>query len=410
MVAWLFKDGESLPVESDTRRMRTGMLAHALVGRGHEVHWFSSTFLHLPKQLFAPQDRCLALAPNYHLHLVHAGSFKRSLSIERYFFYRRYSRRLQAYCRKLPPPDVIVCAFPLIDVAAWVVRFARQQGIPVVVDVRDLWPDTIVEAMPRLLRPIARGLLARDFRLTRRIFAQADSLCAMSDGVMEWALGYAQRPASVRDRVIPLGFPACASNDGTAAPPPLDAILTRAGSRPIFVYVGTFGHTYNINVILEAAALLQAMQGDRVQFVLAGSGPLFATIAAKAAGLPNVALTGWLNQSAVRLLLDRATAGILPWSGRPGAMPNKFFDYLSAGLPVISSATGELNEQLSAHGAGTAFDAKDAASLARAVSGLADNAALRQSQASAAQTWFAREFSEAAVYRGFADHLEHLVP
>lgn len=407
MVVWLFKDGEALPVESDTRRMRMGMLAHELVLRGHDVHWFSSTFLHLPKKLFATENRCLTLASNYHLHLIHAGGFRRNFSLGRYLFYRRYSRRLERYCQALPRPDAIVCAFPLIDVAAWVVRFAKQHRIPVLVDVRDLWPDTIVNAMPRPLRPLARLLLARDFRLTRRVFVQADSLCAMSGGVLAWALHHANRPASANDRVIPIGFPAVPA---ITAPPhqQLGALLDRLAGRFLFVYVGTFGHTYNIDVILDAARQLQVTHGNRVHFVLAGTGPLYAAVSTRAAQLPNVTLTGWLDQSAVRFLLNKATAGLLPWAGLPGAMPNKFFDYLSAGLPVISSADGELNDQLLQHAAGRTFAARDAEGLGRAVCALADNPALRDAQAAAARAWFAREFSESTVYRGFADHLEQL--
>jgi glycosyltransferase involved in cell wall biosynthesis len=407
MVVWLFKDGESLPVESDTRRMRMGMLAHELASRGHDVHWFHSTFLHLPKKLFASENKSIALTPNYHLHLIHAGKFKRNFSIERYRFYRRYSALLSQYCETLPQPDVIVCAFPLIDVASWAVSFGKQHHIPVLIDVRDLWPDTIVDAMPRLLRPFARLLLDRDFRLTRRIFSQADSLCAMSGGVLAWALRSAKRPASVYDRVIPIGFPATFSSNN---PPPesLNTILNQFADRPLFVYVGTFGHTYNIEVILSAARLLESTHGNKLHFVLAGTGPLFEAISDHAAPLTNVTLTGWLDQSAIRFLLGKASAGILPWAGLPGAMPNKFFDYLSAGLPVISSAAGELNDQLLERSAGQIFSAENAASLANAVATLVDNPALRESQAAAAAAWFGQDFSESTVYRGFADHLEQL--
>src|SRR5215831_7591307 len=123
MRVWLFKDGESPPVDSETRRMRTGMLANALASEGAEVHWFSSTFLHLGKRLYSDADTKLTPDPGYVLHLLHAGRFTRNLSFERYRFYRRFARRVREYCQGMPVPDVIVCAFPLIDVAYWAVCY-----------------------------------------------------------------------------------------------------------------------------------------------------------------------------------------------------------------------------------------------------------------------------------------------
>lgn len=404
MVVWLFKDGESLPVETGARRMRMGMLAQELAHRGHDVHWYSSTFLHLPKKLFANEDRVVDLAPNFHLHLIHAGGFRRNLSLERYRFYRRYAARVRAYCASRPVPDRIVCAFPLIEVAAGVVEFARERGIPVAVDVRDLWPDAIVEAMPRPLRGLARLILEPDFRRTRRLFATADSLCAMSDGVLDWALRHARRDRRESDRVIPIGYPQLGPPE--LRHPAVAALLDRLEGRPVFVYAGTFGHTYRLEVLLEAARLLQ--ETCRAQFVLVGDGPLRARAERQAAELKNVTLTGWLEQSAVRSLLAEAAAGLLPWGGRPGAMPNKLFDYLAAGLPVLSSAQGELNDQLREHGAGDTFLLDQPQDLARKVAALAGDRDLQARQAKAAKAWFDREFAEPLVYRKFADYVENL--
>lgn len=406
MVVWLFKDGESLPVEPGARRMRMGMLAHELARRGHEVHWFSSTFLHLPKKLFAEEDRRIELASKYYLHLIHAGGFRRNFSLQRYRFYRRYARRLRDYCEARPRPDVIVCAFPLVEVAAWVVDYARARGLPVAVDVRDLWPDAIVEAMPRPLRGLARLALELDFRRTSAIFAAADSVCAMSEGVLDWALGYAGRTRRASDRVIPIGYPQLGAPERRQQK--VAALLANLEGRPVFVYAGTFGHTYRVETIIAAARLLQEETKSAAHFVLVGDGPRRAEAMTQARSLKNVTFTGWLEQAAVRSLLAEAAAGLLPWAGRPGAMPNKFFDYLAAGLPVVSSAEGELNQRLRDRGAGETFAVDRPADLVRAVEVLAGDRARRARQAASAKEWFESEFAEPLVYRTFADHVEDL--
>jgi glycosyltransferase involved in cell wall biosynthesis len=404
MIIWLFKDGEALPVEAGTRRMRMGMIAHALASRGHKIHWFGSTFLHQKKSLYAERDCEIRVNLQLTLHLLHAGSFKKNLSWERYRFYRRYSRRLFAYCQKLPAPDIIVCAFPLIDVAEWVVRYGNERGVPVLVDVRDLWPDTIVQSFPPTVRPLARALLWRDFAKTRTVFERADCLCAMSQGVLDWARTYTNRQPRRPDLVIPIGYP----DDSRSTTPSELPCLAAVEDKHLFVYVGSFGHTYNLSTVVAAARRLASQGRHDIHFLLAGQGPLFSRIAREAEGLPNFSLVGWLQHAEVRAVLHRARAGILPWAGESGALPNKLFEYVSAGRPVISSAEGELNRAVVARGAGAVFFADNPASLESAVLRLADDEEFAASSAQAALDWFSSTFSESIIYARLVDEIEAL--
>ena len=150
---------------------------------------------------------------------------------------------------------MIVCAFPLIDLAAWAVRYGRALGIPVIIDVRDLWPDTILDVFPAPLRPLARLALAADFRRARYAFRNATALTAMSNGVLRWALAKACRTVTPSDRVFPIGFPTPIAGAPPAPSAKLAKWLAPLESRQLFVYVGTLGMTYNFDVILKTARL-----------------------------------------------------------------------------------------------------------------------------------------------------------
>lgn len=409
MRVWLFKDGESLPVETNSRRMRTAMLAEELRRQGHDVHWFSSTFMHGPKRVYAPHDVRCDLAPGLTLHLVHAGGFQRNLSLERYRFHRRYARRLRVYCGALAAPDVLVCSFPLIDVADWAVRYAGDAGIPAIIDVRDLWPDTIVGVFSGWARPLVRAALDQDFRRTGALMRGATAITAMSQGVLRWALGYAERTAQPYDRVFPIGFPQ--STGGQAVPAltgRLESWLPALASRRIFTYVGTFGHTYNLRGIIDAARRLAASGDAEAHFVLAGTGPLLQTIRDASRDLPNVSVPGWLEQADIRALLGRSFAGLLPWAGLDDAMPNKFFEYISAGLPVVSSARGELNDLITQERIGLAVPVGEGAALAEVARGLCREPAAQREMARRAAAVFTTRFREDLVYRDFAAHVTAL--
>lgn len=406
MRVWLFKDGEPPPVGPDPRRMRMAMLASALASLGDEVHWMASTFVHVGKRLFSPTDVVLSAEPGCHLHLLHAGAFTDNLSLGRYLFHRRYARRVRTYCPTLPRPDVIVCAFPLIDVAAWAVEYGRGQGIPVIVDVRDLWPDTIVDFFPGPAKPLARIALDSDFRRTRYAFSHATALTSMSRGVLDWALAKVPRVQAESDRVFPIGFPV---RDGSAPPsdPSLDEWLSSLRGRRLFVYIGTLAKTYNLDVVLDAARLM-AQHDSTPHFVIIGDGPGLERIQRQAALLPNVSAPGWLEQAAIRKVMAAACAGLLPWNGVQDAMPNKFFEYISAGMPVLSSARGELNELIDREGVGLTFSADDPQSLAHAVGTMSADPAIAADMALRASALFDARFREDLVYRAFADYVHEI--
>jgi glycosyltransferase involved in cell wall biosynthesis len=398
LTIWLLKDGELLPIQG-SRKMRTSMLADALVARGHHVTWWASTFSHQRKQLLASTDREVRAIDGMTLRLLHAGGYRRNVSLARYRHHWRLGRRFAAVAPLMAAPDVIVAAYPVIDLAAAAVRFGRERRIPVIVDVRDLWPDTYLDQMPGALRGVARMALARDFQHSRFTLGAADSLVSMSEGVLSWAQARGNRRSTL-DRVFPIGRSA-----RMGARPARPDYLADAGTM-VVAYVGTFGQTANLRAVTDAAHRLASAGVTDVQFVIAGDGDQRAAISAAVRGLPNVTLPGWLDEAAGDALLAHADVALLPWCGPDGAMPNKLFDYLAAGRPVISSATGELATLLDRAGAGWHYGADDAAALADVVTSLAGDRSRVASAARAATALFELRFTSNTIYPAYAAHVE----
>lgn len=407
MTIWLIKDGENLPLQHKTRPMRTGMLAAELARRGHAVVWWSSGFSHQRKEFVKTADWSGEVAPNLTLRLLHAGRYTRNISLQRYVHHYRLAQRFAAAAAQAPTPDLIVTAFPQIDISRQAVIYGATHGVPVVVDVRDLWPDVHVDKSPRLLRPLARLATHRDLKKTQRLLRDATAVVATSTGYLAWAQRHGKRQPSWRDRVVYPGYPPQDTRN-SAVSPRLQDIINRVAGKTVFTFVGSFGHSYELDLICAVAAQASASKLDDVHFVLAGDGEQYAKVAAAAAQLRNVTLTGWLDREEIGAVLRMSHVGLVACSSVRDTMPNKPFEYMSAGLPIVSSLEGEMAEIIARYHIGFTYPAGDASALLHLVRNLTGDATLRKQMSDNSRRVFNDVFSSDRIIKDYADHLEKL--
>lgn len=409
MKIWLTEIGEPLPIDVGSRPMRCGVLAQTLAAREHDVTWWASTFDHVRKTYRRPAAETVSAGSRLHLELLHGPAYRRNVSVARIRHQRAMAHQFTARAEALSPPDLLYCCVPTLEVTEAALRYARPRGIPVVVDVRDMWPDIFVATLSRPLRAPARLLLHSEFGRARRIFRSAAAILAVSEGYLEWALRYAARPRRSSDAVFPHAYPRTSVDAATAARArgQLQS-LGVDGRRVICAFVGTFGLTYDLGTVIEAARLLQRTGYDDVQFVLAGEGERRPDWQAQAAGLSNVIFTGWISAEAIAALLGMARFGLAAYAAdAPQGLPNKLGEYLSAGIPVLSSLRGETQHLLHEAGCGASYPAGDAPTLAALLKQLTANETARAEMGRRALERYNAEFSAQQVYGRLADHLEH---
>lgn len=404
MRIWLIKDGENLPLQENTRPMRTGMLAAELAARGHEVVWWSSGFSHQRKEYVRETDWSGEVAPNLTLRLLHAGRYTRNISLQRYRHHHRLAQRFRVAAERSVRPDLIVTAFPQIEISLRAVMYGAAHGVPVVVDVRDLWPDVHVDKSPRILRPLVRILTHSDRIRTRRLLREASAVVATSTGYLDWAQRHGKR-ANRHDRVIYPGYPPQPVRPAEI-PPKLKALAERVADKTVFTFVGSFGHSYELGLICRVAAMAAAGTLKSVHFVLAGDGEQYADVAAAAQKLSNVTLTGWLDRDEINALLRLSHVGLAACASVRDTMPNKPFEYLSAGLPVLSSLEGEMAEIIARNRIGYSYPPGDAAALFSLVREMATNDSGRREMSDNSKRVFSDVFSSEKIIKTYADYLE----
>ena len=407
MRTWLVTIGEPLPLTPDVQRMRSAMLAETLLSRGHLVTWWASTFDHFSKTAIFGTDADFDVRPGYRVRALRGCRYQRNVSLARYVDHGLIARKFRRLARMEAPPDVIVASTPDYRLAFEAAQYARERGIPLVVDVRDQWPDAYLDVVPTALRSVARVVLARDFRKLAWLLSSADSVVAMVEELLEWALERAQRAKGPKDKVYHLGASAQSAD-------PVGVLPRRSWShlagRFVVTYVGTFGHHNNPLVMIDAARLLQdrLKADDRIAFVLAGDGELHSKVAELAASLRTVTLPGWVGAEELPELLRASTVAVLPWGRTAPAFPNKAFHYLHAGLPIVASASGELRRLLREYNAGFWFEPNNGAQLADILARWCEDGGLVAAMSANARRLALERLDAARIYTEFATHVENI--
>ena len=247
--------------------------------------------------------------------------------------------------------------------AAWLV--SRFHGAPLVLEVRDAWPESAV-AFGILRNRIGIVALRAAAGL---LYHRARHIVVISPGLADIVASYGVAPS--RMTVLPNGF------DSELFP--ADASRARATERErrgwaddfIVTYAGAHVRIAHLETLIEAAALLKVRQ-PRARFVLVGDGDLKQGLLRAAAdkGLDNVEFVPAVPNDRLPALLAASDAGVmlLPAGRHWGIfLENKLFDYLGSGLPVIGAVQGTQAEILTTSDAGLVIEPSNPEALAEAV-------------------------------------------
>lgn len=263
-----------------------------------------------------------------------------------------------------PKPDLVWGTSPPLFQAASAWLLARLKGTRFMLEIRDLWPRFAVEVgvlRSGLLIGVAEWLEAFLYR-------QAHLLVINSPGFFEHVLARGGK----RVVVIPNGvdLEMFSKEDEPGRRP---AFVPLSQDSFVVIYAGAHGLSNDLQVALQAAWQLRA---DRIKFVFVGDGKEKRTLrrTARAMGLENVRFLAPVPKVEMANMLARANAGLAilkPLEGYKTTYPNKVFDYMAAGLPVVLGIDGVIREVVEGAGAGVFAQPGDPLALAEAIRSLA---------------------------------------
>ena len=160
MRVWLITVGEPLPIDGNNDRLhRTGMLAKLLVQKGHKVVWWTSTFDHIRKIHRFNSDSTINESNNFKIKLLYSIGYKKSVSIFRFANNYLIGCKFYKYAQEELRPTIILSSLPTLKLSLASVKYGNKKGVPVVLDIRDMWPDMFLDYVPSLAKRILPFLL-----------------------------------------------------------------------------------------------------------------------------------------------------------------------------------------------------------------------------------------------------------
>lgn len=285
-------------------------------------------------------------------------------------------------------PDVLVATSPqlLCGVAGAVIAGARR--LPFLLEVRDLWPESIVAvgALPAG-HPVIRGLTVVEeslYRAARCIVVVTD---AFKDRLVERGIA-PEKLAVVKNGVDLSRF----------RPLSRDTELRRKmewGDRFVVAYVGTHGMAHGLDAVLDVAARFR--NDDGVRFVFVGEGAEKKRLEERAAreGLSGVRFLGVLPRDAMAEVYATSDVCLVPLRKTElfnTVIPSKMFEILAMERPLVLSVDGEARRIVEASGGGIYAPPEDVAAMTAAIESLRNDPARARAMGKRGREFVVREF------------------
>ena len=336
-----------------------------LAAQNHTVTLWLCSFLHNKGAYATKSERkeiCASLPANLNLMWLWSSSYQRNnmfRALNMIFF-----SIVLLFRGLLVPerPDVIVASSPHLFacVSGWIL--AKAKGSRFVLEVRDLWPESLI-AVGANLNKLVIGTLSY---IEVFLYRKSSKIIVVAEGI--------------KSTLIERGFP---SSKIVFIPNGVHLKDVRVSvakeemrrrlnleNRFIAMYSGAHAYCYALDNVVDAAPFLQDFPNITLVFLGDGSEKKRLIHRSAGMGLTNVAFLDPVPKHEVPNYLNMADILILTTQNNAvfqRARPNKLFDYLVSGRPILCSVEGEMQKVVEESGAGIPVKPQDPFELAQGI-------------------------------------------
>lgn len=314
------------PCESGTSRFYD--LATKLVREGFEIECITTGFQHFKK---APRDKELILAQNYPFKItfIDTPRYKKNVSIGRVVSNKMAANNLKKYLKDtINNFDLVYVTIPANNISAMVTALCKDNNIPVIVDIEDLWP----EAMSMVIKnEYVRHLLLKSFVLdAEKTYKNANGIIGTSEDYTDRA--FKQRERNIPNETVYVGCNISSFDQGVID---YSDSINKDSNEFWVTYAGSISTSYDIKTLIDAGNKLK----DRnVHIQILGTGSLKDELEKYSEKMENIHFWGFTPYPKMAAVLNKSDVVVNSFiKGAPQSIVNKVGDYLASGKPMINT-------------------------------------------------------------------------
>ncbi len=413
-IIWLIKEAEPVPIDGQRVFARTGLLAEYLSKKDYQVLWWSSTFYHIEKVYKRKQYTEIQASKNEKIALLHSPvAYKKNISIKRILYNKLLARELKKHIYSKEQPDIIICCWPIPELAKVAVEYGEKRGVPVVIDVRDMWPDFYARVFPPKLQKIADKLLFPFKRNTEKIFKKAVGISGTNETTLNFGCKYAGRKPGRLDRAIPISKPIIVPNE-TEHKDTLEWLQEFDITNETWniCFLGTLSNkSLDLDTVIQAIKILTEKY-PQIRLVVGGKGTAEEYYKEIAKNFSNIVFLGYLNPLQMSSVMKISKCGLYCMNDTEDfrdAFSNKAIQYLSAGLPVITSLSGFSKTYIEKGKIGIYYKAGDWKNCSEQIEKIYLNDVLRNTMAENAYKQYQMKYNINIINEQWEDYIKQIL-
>lgn len=357
------------------RKYRNILLGDILAEHNHDVTWYTSKFSHHFKR---NREQIYETGyDNFNIELINSKKYTKNIGINRVLFEITFCINLYFRLKKVKHIDLIIAADPSQFVGFLARILAKKFKAKLILDLMDEWPELFEKALSSGIKKVLIKPVVSYFKfLRKRNYQKADGVIALGKNYLNIANSISRK--GTPSELIYNGVDIVKMNEWSVDPSfDIKNIMKNLNNNNIkCVYAGSLGmqgDNYDVEALLKASIYFK---DKNVDFYIAGSGEGKAYMLNEITknDLRNVYILGNLSAQKLARLYNFCDIGLaLYGKGSNVDMPDKFYDYSSCGLAVISSLKGELKDVIEKNELGYYYEAGNYNDLNNKLSLVIDN-------------------------------------
>ncbi len=301
-----------------------------------------------------------------HVKVINVRIDNKQPILKRIYTFLAYAFLSSWYAVTMKADVVIASSGPItVGLPGLLAKYVRRRKL--VFEVRDLWPDGAIELgllKNRLFQKVA-------YLFEKKCYKAADLIVGLSPGMK-----YEIEVKSGHENVISITNSANIELFATKKTFP-DSITNFIPFK-YALYTGNIGMVNNVEWMFEAANILKEKGREEIKIVWIGDGQLKVALKQKkeAMGLDNLVMMDLMPKNDLVCIVQHALICLAPLRDTKvlnTSSPNKFFESLAAGVPVIQTTNGWMKDFVEEHGVGFTVDPNNANALADKLIEIADS-------------------------------------